>query len=217
MIERFCILPFVQILDSFKTEGFVSTFHEIFYLNREAIIIEKDLSSLSTQMSYKMPSNMQFLEISKHNFEEINPKYFFKSRYLKALKNLDDGYSSFAVMKGDEVIGDIWFASITYSRQSTIHSDLKLYEIDIGEKDVYLYDLYTKHEERKNFVGFFLLDAVFHSFRERGFEKVYGYVFADNPPALLIYKEFSLKHLKKVKMRRFLFYEKNISSHLINA
>jgi GNAT superfamily N-acetyltransferase len=200
----------IQFLEEYKINGLFITINEFFYFNREAIIIEKDLLSLKPLKNYQLSSNIKFLEIARHNFEEINPKYFFKSRYLRALECIGNGYRSFAIMKGDEVLGDVWYSSKINTRRLSIHPDLKLCEIDIGERNVYSFGLHTKPEERVNLVGFKLLTYALDKLRGKGFNKVYGLIFADNIPALLMFRKFGYKEVKRVKICRFILFLKRM-------
>ncbi|MHA2277080.1 MAG: hypothetical protein ACXAC2_15000 [Candidatus Kariarchaeaceae archaeon] len=121
--------------------GLVATFREIVYINRELIVLENDLSSLGPTMKSLSELNMKFIEISKDNFKEFHLKYPFKSRYLKAVNNLNNGYRAFAMMRDKEVLGDIWYATSSNSERPSIHHDLEWLKIYLGEKDVYSWDL----------------------------------------------------------------------------
>ncbi len=208
MILNYCIRPFLQILELIKTIGLVSTFNEIFYLNREAIVTEKDLRSLKPMSHSLSESNSEIIEINKNNFEKLHLKYTLRSRYLKALSNLNKGYESFAIVRGNEVLGDVWYATSANSKQTSIHPDIKWLGIDFGGKDVYAYDVYVKTEERENLLSVSLYSATLHRFREKGFVKVYGYAWADNTPSLFLSKLFRFKELKRVKLHRLLFIRK---------
>ena len=188
--------------------GLISTFREIFYINRELIVLENDLSSLGPTMKSLSELNMKFIEISKYNFEEFHLEYPFRSRYLKTVSNLNKGYRSFVIIRGNKVIGDLWYTTMINSKKSSSHHDLEWLRIDLGEKDVYCWDNFVSKEERRNSVAIYLMSQVLHCLREKGFIKIYGFVFVDNGPASFLYRLFRFKELKRMKANRFLFFRR---------
>lgn len=203
----------VQFLEECKRDGLVPTLHEFIYVNREAIILERDLPSFTPKIKKnKPPEDVEFVEISDNNFEHINPVYPLKFRYLKALKNLDKGYRAFAVLKDREVVGDLWYATPQNSKKSVIHPDLEWLDIELGKDNVYATDTYVTHEERGNYIAHILWNYALGRFREKGFNKVYGYVWADNIPALWLYRVLKFRDVKRIKMNRFIYFQ--LKSHI---
>ena len=188
--------------------GLVATFHEIVYINRELIVLENDLSSLEPIMKSLSELNMKFIEISKFNFKEFHLKYQFKSRYLKTVKNLNKGYRVFVMMRDNEVLGDIWYATSPNEEQPSGHDDLEWLKVDLGERDVYSWDLYVRKRERRNSAAMYLLSLALHSLREKGFSKMDGYHWVDNNPASFLYRLFKFRELKRMKASRFLFFKR---------
>ena len=204
MFKRLCI----QFWESYRMNGLVATFREIVFINRELIVMENDLSTLGSTMKSLPELNMEFIEISKYNFEKFHLKYPFRSRYLKALKNLNNGFRSFVVSRGNEVIGDTWCATSINSKPASLPVDLKWFGIDLGEKGAYLFDMFVNTQERKNSVAIYLISLALHSLREKGFIKIYGYVWVDNSQASFLYRIFRFKELKRMKASRFLFFKR---------
>lgn len=207
MFKRLYI-SLIQFVESYRMNGLISTFREIVYINRELIVLENDLTSLGPTKKSLSELNMEFIEISKNNFEEFHLKYPFKSRYLKTKNNLNKGYRSFVVTRGNEVIGDLWYTPMINSKKSSLHHDLEWLGIELGEKDVYGWDNYVRKEERSNSVAIYLMSQALHCLRDKGFIRIYGFVFVDNSPASFLYKIFGFKELKRMKANRFLFYRR---------
>jgi hypothetical protein len=196
---------FNQGLEVWKTTGFYSVLNKVFFLNKEIVIVEKDLNSLEPLPLIPEKMNIKFIEINKEQTENTLHVYSLKSRHLKMLNNLDRGYKGFAIVKGNEVIGDIWYVSPTQSKTVRRDPDLKLYNINLNEKDVYMFDMYLKPEERGGGKVNFLLRNVLNALKEMGFIKVYGYYMADNLPALWVHRMLGYKELKRFKVQRILF------------
>ncbi len=188
--------------------GLVSTFRRFFYINRELIVLENDLSSLGPPMKSLSELNMKFVEISKHNFEAFHLKYPFRCEYLKAVNELDKGYRAFVIMRGNEVIGDMWYCTSINSKQPFLHHDVERCGIDLGEKGVYVGDLYVRKTEEKNSAAFYLLSLALHSLREKGFDRIYGCHWVSNSLASFLYRVFRFKELKRMKESRFLFFRR---------
>jgi len=203
-------MRFVQFYEECKTRGLRSTVHDMIYLNRDAIILEKELSFPLTKSRSIPELSLSLIEISLQNFNKYKLTYSMKNRYLKTLHYFDKGYKAFAIIRNNEVIGDLWYTTSSNSKQSFIHPDLKWLNIDLGEKDVYTFDIYIKQEERGNRISITFWTFVCNALQRKGFEKVCGYVWADNIPALWLYRMLRWKELKRVKMWRFLFLRRRL-------
>ena len=218
MFKRLYI-SLIQFFESCRTNGLVATFREIVYINRELILLEKGLSSLEPIIKSLSELNMKFIEISKYNFNEFHLKYPFKNRYLKTVNNINNGYRAFVIMRDNEVLGDMWYATSPNSEQPSGHHDLKWLEVDLGEKGVYSWDLYVVKRERKNSTAMYLLSLALHSLQEKGYSKMLGFHWIGNNPAFFLYRIFRFKELKRMKASRFLFFKKirEMESKVING
>ena len=207
MFKRLYI-SLIQFLEVYRINGLVSAFRESFYINRELIVLENDLTSVGPPMKSLMELDLEFLVISMSNYEEFHLKYPFRSRHLKAVDNLKKGYGSFVAVRGNEVVGNLWYATSINANESPLHHDLEWLRIDLGEKDAYGWDMYVSEEERENSVAFYLMSLALHWLREKGFVRIFGFVFVDNSRASFLYKMFKFKELKKMKADRFLFFRR---------
>lgn len=195
----------VQFFETYKENRLVPILHELIYLRREAIPVEIDLPISKPKEESLTKYNMELINISWENFEKLQLKYHFKNRYLKALHYLSIGYEAFAIVKGNEVLGDVWYVSSTNSKQKLTHPDFKLFGIDLGENEVYTFDMYVIPERRGDFLAVSLLSGSLQELGEKGFLKAYGYFMADNIPALWLHRILKFNESKKLKMQRLLF------------
>lgn len=202
MPERIYI-SVIQLWESYRTRGIAATIHDICYRNREVIVLENDLRSLGPPMEVASGCGMDFLEVSRANFAECGLQYPLRSRYLKARSNLENGYECFLIRNGGEVVGDMWCATSVKRSQKVLHPDLKWLRVACEKRDVYIWDTYVTKEARRGGVGSYLISLSLHRLRERGVSRVYGYVVADNRPALFLYKVFRFSELKRLKVDRF--------------
>ena len=118
------IMRLVQIWDFIKTDGFASFLRNSIYINRKAILIEKNLLEVNDSKRFLRQSNIKFEEITADTFNNKNYQFSVKNRYLKALHYLKKGYSGYAIVKGNDVIGDIWYSATRKSDQVSVHPDI---------------------------------------------------------------------------------------------
>jgi ribosomal protein S18 acetylase RimI-like enzyme len=195
----------IQFLESSRAKGVGSTLGDVCYRSRLGIVLENDLTSLGPRIEPAPEADLEFLQVYDSNFDHLALKYGLRSRYLKALKNLAHGYSSFAVSRRGEVLGDMWYAGHRGRNGTPLHPDLEWLKIDPAGQGVYLWDTYVNEEERSNSAAIYLLSFSLHCLRERGFSRAYGYVWADNKQARFLYRIFRFREIKRIKGDRFLF------------
>ena len=197
-------IRFNQVLETWKEKGVFYLFNIYVFVNREIIPVVMDLNSLKPHALSAERGNFKLIEILKDRIENTRFVYPFKSRYLKMLRNLNKGYKGFAIVKGDEVIGDIWYVSVNNFGTRMKHPDLKLLDIHLNKNDVYMFDMYVKPEERGGGVVNFLLGSALNELKEKGFIKVYGYYMAHNIPALWVHRMLGYKEMKRLKWNRLI-------------
>ena len=186
--------------------GVTPLLRKFFYLNRELVVLESDLSSLGPRVDSLSELNMKFVEISKYNFEEIHPEYPFKNGRTKAVYHFRNGYRAFVILRGNEVIGDMWYATAINPKLSPFYQAARRLGIELGKEGVYLCDLSVRQKERQNGIAFYLMSLALHSLREKGFTKTYGYVWEGNRSASFLYTLFRFRELSRMKASRFLFF-----------
>jgi GNAT superfamily N-acetyltransferase len=194
-------------METWKSEGPSSVLKKVFFLNKEIIPAEKDLALLpSLKQSPKM-ADITFVEISPDTFNGLRSTYASKNRHLRVSKNFNKGYRGFAIIKGEEIVGDIWYCTTEGTARKFRHPDLEWLEwvgIQIGEKDVYLFEMYVKTGERGGGLVNFMLWNALNALKEKGYKRAYGYCTADNIPALWVHRTLGYKELERIKMHRVL-------------
>lgn len=196
-----------QFLETWKTEGLSSVMKKAFFLHKEIIPAEKDLSLLPALKFSPKTSEIRFVEISPDYLMNKKFRYALKNRHLRVSKNFKKGYRGFAIIRGDEIVGDIWYCTREGSDRIYAHPDLEWLEwvdIRLGPKDAYLFEMYVKTQERGGGIVNFMLWNALNSLKEKGFSRAYGYCTADNIPALWVHRILGYKELERIKMHRIL-------------
>jgi GNAT superfamily N-acetyltransferase len=122
-------------------------------------------------------------------------------------RNVEAGFHGFVAYKGDELIGYYWWVD---AEVPVLYPDLaKLgLEIELGPGDVYGSDFYVLEEHRGDGVAADCLFKIESSLRERGYERIWGYVVSDNRPARWIYSLRGYAPMWVIHRKRFLLLQR---------
>ena len=199
-------IKYNQLIEKIKIKGINNTIKEVFFLNKTAITFHKKLKDY--QIDSELLSNIESKIISISSLDCV-VQYSFpnKSRYLKLVANIKQGYEVFLYVLKDEVVGDCWFATSIDTSKKLLHPDIKLFRINPAKKSAYMFDMFVKPEERGTQITNSILKYAFYCFKQRGITDVYSYVMSNNIPAIWTVRTLGFKELKKLKMNYLLFYK----------
>lgn len=181
------------------------------FVNKVAVTVEKDLSSLLPVEDSLAQAGVKLVAITPGSIMQDGNKeqsliYPNEHRLKQALSYLNRGYRGFALVRGSEVSGDIWYASARNYRKGPIHPDVKWLGIRCGDNDVYAFDMYLHPDKRGNNLANLLQNGALHEIKKNGFARVFGYYWAGNIPALWVHRTLRFKELRRIKVTRFLFF-----------
>jgi GNAT superfamily N-acetyltransferase len=179
------------------------------HLNKVAITVEKDLSSLRPLNDLLVQADVQLVTITpdvltQNTKSQQSLVYPDEERRKKAMKYLEKGYRGIAVVSGNEVSGDIWYTSACSQKKGTVHPDLKWLKMKCGDKDAYAFDMYLHPGKRGRNLANLLQNGALHEIRKGGYGRALGYYWAENIPALWVHRTLQWKELRRVKVTRFL-------------
>jgi len=99
--------------------------------------------------------------------------------------DLDAGYSGYAGFHGERLIACYWFSDASMPP----HRDMRRLGlgIELGPRDAYGFDLYVHKQHRAGGTVNDMLYQVETALRERGFERLWGWVVAENRSARWVY------------------------------
>ncbi len=186
----------------------LSVHKKIFYLNQEIVPAEKDLSSINPKFEVLKENNLDIVEVTLENFEKSQLKYPRRSTYVKALSNLKKQFKSFVLVRDNDVLGYIWYATKLDTKFPYIHHDLKFLNISLGDKEAYLFDMHLISEERGKSIAVTFMSNALYKLKEKGYQKAYGYFLADNIPALWVHRLVGYKELDRLLLHKLLFIRK---------
>lgn len=192
-----------QASELYKSNGFKSLLNENIYWNMCAIAVEKNLKDIEP-FSGKIPVNVTVLEVNSGLDIDYLREYSVKHKRLKYEFYLNSGYRAIVIKRGNDVLGDIWYATKTNSSVEPIHPDMGWLNLSAQSKDVYLFAMFLDPKERGNGMAAYLQYNALFLLKKKGFEKSYGYFTAGNIPALWVHRLLKWKEIKKVYTRRFI-------------
>jgi GNAT superfamily N-acetyltransferase len=116
--------------------------------------------------------------------------------------DLDAGYGGFVGFKGAQLVSCYWWADASMPQ----HRDMRTLGlgIELGAGDVYGYDLYVDKRHRAGGTANDFLFQIETALRERGYERLWGYVAADNRWARWTYAARGYETRWKVERTRVL-------------
>jgi GNAT superfamily N-acetyltransferase len=99
---------------------------------------------------------------------------------------VEQGFHGFVAFRDEELLGYYWWVDRDVP---TLYPDLRKLGlgIELGEGDVYGSDFYVLDEHRGGGLAADFLFKVERSLRDRGYQRIWGYVASDNRPARWIY------------------------------
>jgi len=202
-------IRFWQVVETWQKSGFKALMRKTFQLGSVMIPTRKQLATAISKADILQKKGLALLEISADNADGHDLLYPLRSRQLKRAANIAKGYRNFVMARGNEVIGDIWFALPGTTKHPSVHPDADMLGIQIGEKDVYLFDAYITPDQRgKALVAPFLLTCL-ASLKEDGFEQAYGFYDQDNTPALWMHRMLKYEELPARKLTNLIVYRRS--------
>jgi hypothetical protein len=201
-----------QLSELVHSRGLCATFHELVFLLRTAVVIEKDLSEVTERTEPLVRAGLFVREIDQAMLESGEYRFAVKSRYYKALKYLSQGYGGFALVRGRLIVGDTWhWVSGSATAPAEQHADLRRFGFSNWNKaDVYTFDLFVVAQERKSGVSAAFQSSVMLSLRAKGCRKMLAFYWADNVRAYWCHRVTNESNeLRRVKVSRFLMIMKS--------
>jgi hypothetical protein len=203
-----------NILRAIKLDAVVSFIERKIFINRIAVTVEKDLSLLPPLKDSLNDTNVKLVEITPDLLSQeadaqqaliyLDDKRH-KNRRQKAACYLNKGYRGFALVRGNEVLGDMWYVGALTGHKEILHPDMKWLGIRCGANEAYAFDMYLYPEKRGKNMAILLQNGTLHEMKKDGFKIAFGYYLVKNTPALWVHRMLRWKELRTIKLSRFFF------------
>jgi ribosomal protein S18 acetylase RimI-like enzyme len=165
------------------------------YTHIDYFHVELDLLSWSPR--FTRGSRFHVEQITPHNMERLQ-KAYFKGGETMLADCLMPGYTGFAVLAGERVVGYFRLGvGSLYVRELGLKVDLK-------QREVSVHGLYLLPEYRGSGAVGVLFDVGLFFFKERGYQKVLGQIEEENRPSLAFSKHFGFKPVRLMRSRQIL-------------
>jgi hypothetical protein len=201
----------VQIYEFIRSNGWNKFLKEVLFWNRKAIVVEEDLSEARFREEIFRDANVEFVELHPETFSKQKIAYGFKNRYLKAMYYFERGYGCHALVRGNEVIGDIWYYAPRESNGPSDHVDLHWLGITLGLDSVYSFDIYFVPAERGKNLSAALQSSSMYALHQKGYKKAMAYYWVDNIPAVWNTRVINgWKEMKAIAVSRFFLFRRGV-------
>jgi GNAT superfamily N-acetyltransferase len=167
---------------------------------QELIVLVKDLSEI-TEPAFEGDLRLEDVE-ARHlpALHELNRRRMSTRTDRRFADWVDRGYHGYVAFRGEQAVGYYWWVD-----RSAVppHPDLvKLgLQIELGAGDVYGCDYFLLEEHRGGGTSIDFLYRIERDLRERGFDRIWGYVVADNRPARWLYTSRGYLPIRKIAAR----------------
>lgn len=198
---------YCQFIELWKKEGLIPACKFTIYRHEEAVPVEKDLSTLDALKPPEGVGDFKLIELTEQNYCSGNFEYPLRSRKEKVFINIKNGYRAYVLIKDNQVVADIWYATCFTAYSSPIRKYLIWFGIDLNQDEVYLFDMYLFPDERGKGMAAFFMGSVLLRLKEKGIKKVYGYFNAKNIPAMWVHRLLKYRELPRLKISKLLWFE----------
>jgi GNAT superfamily N-acetyltransferase len=204
MIENIMLI-YHQVWEALAGGGFKDLVRKRVYWKRAATPVVMELSTHTSTGDLLQGSGYRFIELRSAEVRSGEWSFALPSRRFKALHYLRKGFRGFGLAQGGVVVGDIWCATSSEGRPTVIHPDLDILGIGCGRGEAYAFDMLIHPAHRgKNLAGP-IQRALQSTLRVEGLNKVYGFYWDDNIPALWMHRMLKFTELPRRQVSRFFF------------
>lgn len=175
------------------------------FRQRIATPAEMDLSTLPPPGDSLKDFDYQFVELTMEKLRAGKLSFAVSSRRFKAFHNLKKGLRGFALVKDSSILGDLWCTAPTDVESCVTHPDLKMLGIQCKAGEAYAFDMLIDPTYRGKNLAVPLQRFLQSTLKKEGLQKVYGFYWDDNLPALWMHRMLKFKELPKRRVTRFFF------------
>jgi hypothetical protein len=180
---------------------------EHIFLSRVGVLVEKDLASLQPLGDAVKKAGLEIVRVTADVVAPNahgTPRILYQSpkRLEKVLRYMRRGYRGVALARAGVVVGDVWYWSAAFALDNCRHPDLRWLPIVCGRDDVYAFDLALFPDERGKNLANLVQTTALHEIRSDGFQKVFGYYWLENLPALWVHRTLRWKEVRRVAVSR---------------
>lgn len=177
------------------------------YLDERWIVCVKDLDSIVEPWD---KGDLLVEDLTAVRMEELAE--FNRTRGRPDLQRLfsryvEWGFHCFLAYRGADLVGYYWWVDRDVPRTHTDLDRLKL-GIELEPRDVYGSHFFMLEEHRGNGLAATFLFFVERSLRERGYERLWGFVGSTNRPARWVYSTRGYKPMWVLRLRKALFIQR---------
>ncbi len=177
-------------------------FHDFVYQEFEEVVFKKTLAAESFKV--KNP-DVQAVEGDAEQIDAFLASDPYLKRYRARAKNyLHNNFRVTMAMLGEKPIGFVWWTDSQVDTPESVHPHVERFGIELGEKDVYGFDLQILPQNHgDNVAGDF-----FHLYKMQllslGYQIVWGCAEKDNLPAMWLHRMQRHEAVRTIRSQKIL-------------
>ncbi|OEU51930.1 MAG: hypothetical protein BA871_16205 [Desulfuromonadales bacterium C00003096] len=197
-------LKYFKFREHQNQHGFLSACGFTLYHMDEAVPVAKDLNDIPPVKA--SAEALHLIEVAPDAFSAMVFKTPLRNCRERAEIYFRRGYRVLALVSDETVVGDLWYVSRSTALTPGIHPDLQRLNIDLGDNEVYMFDMHVSSQQRGGGLATHLLSSALHHLHDRGYSRAWGYYSAYNIPALWVHRLIGYKEFPHYILRRFFVY-----------
>ena len=192
-MKAFYLLKRLQL--RLSNDGFKKTVKELFYFNRELILVRKDLVSWKAK---PFDNDLEYIVVDKTNSVETEKRLNL---------HLFDHYGKIHCKTLVAIKDEVCVGFIRWTQDKNF-KDLRKYNIPLAPDEAYMFDFFLFPTYRGTPVIRDIYHYAMHHLKSIGISRYYGFFYADNVPALWWHRTICrTEEFEKVKAHKLVFLE----------
>jgi GNAT superfamily N-acetyltransferase len=200
---------FIQLIyTSIAEKELQHLIRERVYFKRVVVPVTLDLTSLNGQQNPFQNTDYQFVELNSEELQANKRTFSIRSRYLKALRSINNGLRGFVLLKDGKVISDIWCVAPLGADTPIKHPDLDMLGITCAGGDSYAEFIYIDPAYRGKKLAVPIFLSLLLTLKREGWRRIFAYYYEDNISSKWMHWMLKFEELPKLCLSRFFFFKK---------
>ncbi len=197
-------------ISAIRTHGFFRTLLRLFYLRRDVIIWQQDLTvelpeGLTSGVSLSLlEDEFEFRPVLADELAKVWPSLSLQTvRHHKQF--LDSGYHCFAALQNGKVVGWAWWTDQKRKEKDFVQRDVKALWSYMQPRGVYLWDGFVLPECRGKHIYYAMQVALCEFLRKADYEKLLSWTYTTNIPVIRVRQRLKSDEVGRGCTERYLF------------
>jgi GNAT superfamily N-acetyltransferase len=193
-----------KFITLYKQLGFKKAFAKMLHFMISKIYAKKDdlllVKNLDEKIKFSKDNYFQIQPITPHHssiIRQFNERYRATSNVTASIYYLKNNYKGFMASLNDEMTGYWWWVDNKVDPAIT-HPCIFRFGLNLKKDEVYGFDYFIAPQYRGHGNAVKFLSMVYDELKKMGYNRICGYVAANNTPARWLYDINGYKVIKRI-------------------